>query len=300
MTTVSFIDTVIDFQAVSKHFGPTRALDGASFQVARGETIALLGPNGAGKSTAVSILLGLRKPDAGTVAVLGGTPRSAVSAGRVGALLQSAGLPQGVKIREVVQLARQLSPHPAPMSELLEKAALGDIAERRVDGLSGGQAQRVRYALAIAGNPDILFLDEPTAGMDVETQRAFWKDMREHAAAGRTVLFATHYLHEAESVADRVVVLRSGRVVADGPPSSIKAAAGRKSVRFTLANADPATLHALAGVEEVEVHGATIALATTDADATVVALVRGGIAFKDIEVTGADLEEAFLALTAED
>jgi ABC-2 type transport system ATP-binding protein len=268
--------------------------------VARGETVALLGPNGAGKSTAVSILLGLRKPDAGAVSVLGGAPRTAVAAGRVGALLQSSGLPQGVTVREVVQLARHLSPHPAPMDELLAKAGLESFAERRVDGLSGGQAQRVRYAFAIAGNAEILFLDEPTVGMDVETQRDFWKDMRAHAAAGRTVLFATHYLHEAESVADRVVVLRSGRVVADGPPSTIKAAAGRKSVRFTLADAQSAVLRNLAGVEDVEIHGSTVALDTKDADATVVALVRGGIAFKDIEVTGADLEDAFLALTAED
>jgi ABC-2 type transport system ATP-binding protein len=186
------------------------------------------------------------------------------------------------------------------MDELLAKAGLESFAERRVDGLSGGQAQRVHYAFAIAGNAEILFLDEPTVGMDVETQRDFWKDMRAHAAAGRTVLFATHYLHEAESVADRVVVLRSGRVVADGPPSTIKAAAGRRSVRFTLPDAQPAVLRNLAGVEDVEIHGSTVALGTKDADATVVALVRGGVAFKDIEVTGADLEDAFLALTAED
>lgn len=232
--------------------------------------------------------------------VLGGVPHNAVAAGRVGALLQSAGLPQGVKVREVVQLARELSPHPAPMAEVMAKAGLESISERRVDGLSGGQAQRVRYALAIAGNAEVLFLDEPTVGMDVETQRDFWKDMREHASAGRTVLFATHYLHEAESVADRVVVLRSGRVVADATPSTIKAAAGRKSVRFTLPDADASSLRVLAGVEEVEIHGANVVLATSDADATVVALVRAGIAFRDIEVTGADLEEAFLALTAED
>ena len=187
----------------------------------RGETIALLGPNGAGKSTAVSILLGLRRPDTGAVTVLGDTPRHAVATGRVGALLQSAGLPQGVTVREVVQLARQLSPHPAPLNGLLKTAGLATIADRRVDGLSGGQAQRVRYAFAIAGNPEVLFLDEPTVGMDVETQRDFWRDMHEHAAAGRTILFATHYLHEAESVSDRVVVLRSGRVVADGKADRI-------------------------------------------------------------------------------
>ena len=289
----------VDFQDVSKSFGLTRALDQASFQIARGETVALLGPNGAGKSTAVNILLGLRRQDAGTARVLGGEPRDAVVAGRVGALLQSGGLPPGLRVREVVELARQLSPHPARMTDVMTKAGLGAIAERLVEGLSGGQAQRVRYALAIAGDAEVLFLDEPTVGMDVETQRSFWQDIRAHAASGRTVLFATHYLHEAESVADRVVVLRSGKVVADGTPSTIKAAAGRKHVRFTLATPDGARLDSLPGVQQVDVHGANVTLATLDADATVIALVKSGVGFRDIEVTGADLEEAFLALTAE-
>lgn len=290
----------VDFEDVSKSFGATRALDKTTFHIARGETVALLGPNGAGKSTAVNILLGLRRQDAGVAHVLGGEPRDAVVAGRVGALLQSGGLPPGLRVREVVELARHLSPHPAPLADVMAKAGLDVIAERLVEGLSGGQAQRVRYALAIAGNAELLFLDEPTVGMDVETQRSFWKDIREHAASGRTVLFATHYLHEAESVADRVVVLRSGKVVADAAPSAIKAAAGRKQVRFTLATSDGAGLDGLPGVQQVEVHGANITLATLDADATVIALVKGGIGFRDIEVTGADLEEAFLALTGDD
>src|SRR5262249_30172204 len=148
----------IDFRDVSKHFGATKALDGASFRVERGETVALLGPNGAGKSTAVSILLGLREPDSGAVQVLGTDPRGAVGSGRVSALLQESGLPPGVKVREIVQLARDLTPRPAPMAEILEKAGLDEIADRLVDGLSGGQTQRVRYALAIAGDPELLFL----------------------------------------------------------------------------------------------------------------------------------------------
>lgn len=289
----------VDFRNVSKSFGQTRALDGASFHVGRGETVALLGPNGAGKSTAVNILLGLRHQDEGVARVLGAEPRSVVAAGRVGALLQSSGLPPGVRVREVVDLGRQLSPHPAPLAQVMTKAGLNAIAERFVEGLSGGQAQRVRYALAIAGNAEVLFLDEPTVGMDVEAQHSFWRDIREHAASGRTVLFATHYLHEAESAADRIVVLRSGRVVADGTPSTIKAAAGRKRVCFTLAGADASQLRGLPGVQEVELHGANVTLATLDADATVVGLVKSGIGFKDLEVTGADLEEAFLALTTE-
>lgn len=289
----------IEFHEVAKNFGPTRALDGASFAVGRGETVALLGPNGAGKSTAVGILLGLRTADSGRITVLGGEPSSAVRSGRVGALLQSSGLPPGVKIHEVVQLARSLSPHPMPLETVLSKAGLTDISSRKVDGLSGGQAQRVRYALAIAGDPEVLFLDEPTVAMDVESRRAFWLDMRLQAEAGRTVLFATHYLEEAEAVADRIVVLRAGRVVADGVASEIKAAARTRTIRFTLAAANEQQLRALPGVADVEVHGAGVALHSTNADETVVALVRSGVAFRDIEVAGAALEDAFLALTSE-
>ncbi len=294
------VETVVDFESVTKSFGPVRALDNATFRIARGETVALLGPNGAGKSTAVNILLGLRRADSGVATVLGGEPRRAVEEGYVGALMQTSGLPPGLRVREVVDLGRRLSPRPSALDEVMAKAGLNSIADRFVEGLSGGQAQRVRYALAIAGSADLLFLDEPTVGMDVETQHSFWKDIREHAAAGRTVLFATHYLHEAEAVADRIVVLRTGRVVADGTPSAIKTAAGRKHVRFTLAGADGEHLRYLPGVQEVDVHGENVNLATTDADATVTALVQDRVAFRDIEVTGADIEEAFLALTSEE
>ncbi len=292
-------DTVVSFEGVSKSYGSTRALDGCSFQLRRGETVALLGPNGAGKSTAVNILLGLRRPDAGSVSVLGMEPRRAALAGDVGALLQSSGLPPGVRVREVVELARRLSPHPAPVAGIMAKAGLEEIADRFVDGLSGGQAQRVRYALGIAGDPVVLFLDEPTVGMDVETQQAFWADVREHAALGRTVLFATHYLHEAESTADRIVVLRGGRVVADGSPSAIKAVAGLRRIRFLLPEATTRQLDDLPGVQRVEYRGEIVTLESADADATVVALCRREVPFRELEVGGADLEAAFLALTSE-
>jgi ABC-2 type transport system ATP-binding protein len=287
------------FAAVSKSYGAVRALADVDFQVDVGETVALLGPNGAGKSTTIGLLLGLERPDSGGVTVLGGSPDRAVASGRVAAMLQEGGLPQGATVAELVGFVRQLYRRPLPLEETLALAGLADLAGRRVERLSGGQAQRVRFALAMAGNPELAFLDEPTTGMDVESRRAFWERMRAFAAEGRTVLFATHYLEEADAVADRVIVLQRGRVVADGAATAIKAGAGRRLVRCTLPGADEAALRRLPGVTEVTRHGDAVRLATGDADATVRALFASGLEVRDLEVTGAGLEEAFLALTAE-
>jgi ABC-2 type transport system ATP-binding protein len=288
----------IRFDQVVKTYGLTRALDGVSFEVEKGETVALLGPNGAGKSTAVGVLLGLLSTDQGRASVLGEAPLVSLRAGRVGAMLQSAGLPPGARVAEVVDLVRALYPQPLPLAELLAVADLTDLAERKVDGLSGGQAQRVRFATAIAGDPQLVFLDEPTVAMDVESRRAFWDTTRSAAAKGRTTLFATHYLEEAEAVADRIIVLAQGQVVADGPPTAIKSIVRTRSVRFTLPGADPALLRGLPGVAEVTVHGDGVIIRANDADATVYGCYREGLAIRDLEVTGAGLEEAFLALTA--
>jgi ABC-2 type transport system ATP-binding protein len=285
------------FEAVSKRFGAVRALDGVDLEVGRGETVALLGPNGAGKSTTIGLLLGMHQPDAGRVTVLGGSPERAVASGRVAAMLQEGGLPQGATVAELVGFVRQLYPRPLPLAETLALAGLEDLARRRVERLSGGQAQRVRFALAMAGNPELAFLDEPTTGMDVEARRAFWERMRAFAAEGRTVLFATHYLEEADAVADRVVVLQRGRVVADGSATAIKARTSQRFVRCTLPGADDAMLRGLPGVTEVSRHGDAVRLTTGDADATVQALFASGLRVRDLEVTGAGLEEAFLSLT---
>jgi ABC-2 type transport system ATP-binding protein len=288
----------IRFDQVVKVFGPTRALDGVSFEVEKGETVALLGPNGAGKSTAVGVLLGLLSVDQGNASVLGGTPLAALRAGRVGAMLQSAGLPPGARVAEVVDLVRSLYPKPLPLPDLLALADLTALAERKVDGLSGGQAQRVRFATAIAGDPELVFLDEPTVAMDVESRRAFWDATSAAAAKGRTTVFATHYLEEAEAIADRIIVLARGQVVADGPATAIKSIVHTRTVRFTLHGADPAMLRELPGVAEVTVHGDGVNIRANDADATVYGCYRAGLAIRDLEVTGAGLEEAFLALTS--
>src|SRR6266542_1759097 len=290
-------DVAVRVDGVVKRYGEVTALDGASFQIRKGETVALLGPNGAGKSTTVGILLGLLRPDAGRAQLFGGSPHEATAAGRVGAMLQHGDLPEGATVAELVRLVHDLYPAPGPLEETLELAGLTSIAGRRVERLSGGQAQRVRYALAIAGAPELLFLDEPTVGMDVQARQAFWRGARQLAGRGATVLFATHYLEEADDHADRIVVLVDGRVVADGPATAIKANARTRRVSATVAAVHDALLRGLPGVRGLQRHGESVLLESADADATVRALFASGVEVRDLEVTGADLEQAFLTLT---
>jgi ABC-2 type transport system ATP-binding protein len=292
----------VHFSGVVHRYRSVVALDHVDLEVARGETLALLGPNGAGKSTAISLLLGLQRAQEGTVSVLGTDPRAAMVSGKVGAMLQvgaGSGLPHGVKVGELVTMTSRLYRRPACVERTLARAGLTDLADRQTQRLSGGQAQRVRFALAIAGNPDLVFLDEPTVAMDVEGRRTFWAMMRGFAGEGRTVVFATHHLDEADAVADRIVVLRKGTVVANGAPSTIKATVATRRVRFVATGADQARLCELDGVHAASVRGSEVVLDSLDADATVRALVVSGLAFSDLEVTGADLEQAFLALTCD-
>jgi ABC-2 type transport system ATP-binding protein len=288
----------VRFDAVSRRFGAVTALDGIDLSIRIGETVALLGPNGAGKSTAIGLLLGLLETTTGTVRTLGLTPAAAVASGRVGSMLQGAGLPSNARVGELVDFARRLYPQPLPRATIVERAGLTALTGRSVETLSGGEAQRVRFAIAIAGDPDLVFLDEPTVAMDVETRRAFWADMRRSAGEGRTILFATHYLEEADQVADRVVVLDRGHIVADGSSRSIRARIHGRTVRFDSVEPDETSLATLPGVTAVDIRGATVSLATTDADATVAALVMRRVPIRDLEVTGADLEDAFVALTS--
>ncbi len=293
--------SAVTFDAVGRRFGDTVALDRVSLDISAGETVALLGPNGAGKSTAIGIMLGLLEPSTGTARTLGLTPHDAVRSGRVGAMLQSSGLPLGARVGELVDLARALYPHPSPRDAILERAGLTALVGRRAETLSGGESQRVRFAIAIAGDPDLVFLDEPTVAMDVESRRSFWGDMRRFAEEGRTVLFATHYLDEADHVADRILVLDRGRVVGDGSPAALKATVTERTIRFAwpaAAQSDDAHLTALPGVLGVDRRGDDVTLRSTDADETVRALVAAGIAFRHLEVAGADLDTAFLALTS--
>jgi ABC-2 type transport system ATP-binding protein len=290
------------FDKVVHRYGALVALDQLDLEVARGETLALLGPNGAGKSTAISILLGLQRHQRGDVEVLGTDPRTAMRSGRVGAMLQvggASGLPHGVKVGELVAMTARLYRAPAPVAQTIDRAGLVGLADRQTQRLSGGEVQRVRFALAIAGDPELIFLDEPTIAMDVEGRRSFWTMMRSFASEGRTVVFATHHLEEADAVADRIVVMRKGKVVANGPAATIKAAVRTRRVRFVAPGVDLLEVRELDGVDAASVRGTEVILDSLDADATIRALVASGMAFCDLEVTGADLEAAFVALTGE-
>jgi ABC-2 type transport system ATP-binding protein len=261
--------------------------------------VALLGPNGAGKTTTIGLLLGLLSPGGGQVQVFGRVPSQAVAGGLVGAMLQDTGLMPGVRVGELLAMVRGLYPKPLPLGDLVGIADLGSLLGRRADRLSGGQAQRVRFAVAIAGDPLLLVLDEPTAAMDVQARRNFWRQIRGFAGRGRTVLFATHYLHEADDAADRVVVIARGRKIADGPPAAIKARFGDWQVRFTLVRGSPDLLAALDGVRAVECDDARVILHSGDTDATVRSLAGSGLAWSGLEVGGLDLEASFLRLLRE-
>jgi ABC-2 type transport system ATP-binding protein len=291
--------TGIRVTGLRKSYGRTVAVDGIDLRVTPGEVVALLGPNGAGKSTTIDMLLGLTRPDAGSVSLFGMAPRDACAAGRVGAMLQSGGLVDDLTVAEMITLMRSLYPRPLPATDILERARVTELADRRAGKLSGGQKQRVRFALALVGDPDLLVLDEPTAAMDVEARHAFWASMRQWTAAGRTVLFATHYLEEADAFADRIVLLRHGRVIADGATTEVKALVGGRAIRATLPDADLAALRALPGVAAVDARGDAVTLTCPDSDAALRALLAGWPAARDIEVTGAGLEAAFLTLTGD-
>jgi ABC-2 type transport system ATP-binding protein len=207
------------------------------------------------------------------------------------------GLPPGVRVDEALSLVRRLYRRPAPLAQIVERADVGSLLRQRTDRLSGGQAQRVRFAIAIAGDPEIVFLDEPTSAMDVESRQGFWRMMRNFGNEGRTVLFATHHLAEADEIADRVVVLNHGRVVADGPGATLKAAVATRRLRFVIDQPDRPELSDLDGVTEVSVCGTGVSIDSLDADATIRDLVGRGVEFRDLEITGAGLEQAFVALT---
>ena len=287
----------LEVRALRRYYGKIRAVDGVDLAVRRGEVVALLGPNGAGKTTTLDALLGLSTPDSGQIALLGQPPREAIAAGRVGAVLQGGQLLTGATVREMLSAMRALQPKPAPFASVADAAGIGDLLGRRVDKLSGGQTQRVRFALALVGDPELLILDEPTAGLDTAARRAFWASVRGYAARGRTVLFSTHYLEEADEVADRIVLIAGGKVVADGPTTEIRAVAAARLIRATIPGASEDELALLPGVTTVDRHGASVALRSVDSDQTLRSLLAAYPKARDIEVSVAPLADAVLALT---
>jgi ABC-2 type transport system ATP-binding protein len=289
----------VELSNVAKSYGPVQAVCGIDLTVARGETVALLGPNGAGKTTTINMILGLARPDGGSVSVFGTSPAEAIKAGWVGAMLQSGSLPDHLKVRELVTLMASYYPRPLPVDEVLDQTGTAEIAGRWTNKLSGGQTQRVRFAAALVTDPHLLVLDEPTAGIDVEGRHEFWQAMRALAERGKTILFATHYLEEADEYADRIVLIARGEVVADGPATEIKANVGSRTVRATLPAIDLAELRALPGVLGAERHGEAVTLSCSDTDTVLGALFRSFPGVQDVEVHGASLEEAFFELTGD-
>jgi ABC-2 type transport system ATP-binding protein len=290
--------TAVTLDGVTKRYGEVQAVAGVDLSIRSGEVVALLGPNGAGKSTTLEILLGLVKPDQGSVQLYGTSPVEAIAAGQVGVMLQSGGIIEDAKVRELLDLVAGLHKDPLPVADALQRAGIADLADRTLKALSGGQKQRVRFAMAIVAQPDLIVLDEPTTGMDVESRRDFWASMHTETARGRTVLFATHYLEEADAYADRIVLMRAGRIVADGTAAQIKASVSGRTIRATVPGADLAALAALPGVRNVETRGDVVLLQCADSDSTLRHLLANTSAH-DIEITSADLEDAVLAIGAQ-
>ena len=288
----------VELTGVHKSFGHVHAVAGVDLHLSSGEIVAILGPNGAGKTSTIDIILGLSQPDAGRVKVFGMEPRQAISRGLVSAVMQTGGLLRDLTVFETVEYTASLFANSQDPREALRTAGISDIADRRVGKCSGGEQQRLRFALALLPNPDVLVLDEPTTGMDVEGRRGFWAAIRKDAENGRTVLFATHYLEEADAYADRIILLRHGKVVADGTSSQIKAKAAGRTVRATLPGASEASLTSVPGAQTVEVRGDTVLVHSSDSDATARYLLTQTAA-KDLEITARGIEDAFIALTGD-
>jgi ABC-2 type transport system ATP-binding protein len=283
---------VAELRGVHKRYGKVDALQGVDLQLHPGELVALLGPNGAGKTTAVSILLGQRHPDAGSARLFGRDPTLPAARRPVGVTLQESGFPDNLAVRELVDLVRVHYPDPAPTRELLDRFGLMEVAGRRAGGLSGGQTRRLAVALAFAGRPRLVVLDEPTTGLDVESRRGLWEILRAFVADGGTVLLTTHYLEEAQALASRVVVIAAGRIIAQGSVDDITARTGLSRVHL-----QAPSLPELPEVTHVEANNGSYTLYTADPDGLVRALALQGVPFTGLRVERASLEEAFLHLT---
>ncbi|MGO4454086.1 ABC transporter ATP-binding protein [Arthrobacter sp. RAF14] len=288
----------VDAQGLHKSFGTVHAVRGLDLQVKPGEVVAFLGPNGAGKTTTIDMILGLSEPTKGSVKVYGGTPRQAIARGQVAAVMQTGGLLRDITVKETVQLTAAMFDSARPVAEVLERAGIADLADRRVEKCSGGQQQRLRFAMALVSDPGLMILDEPTTGMDVTGRREFWHAIRQDAQRGRTVVFATHYLDEADAYADRIVLVRQGRVVADGTAAEIKNLAAGRTIRAALSHEDPRLVR-LPQVDSVEYDGARVTIRSQDSDAVLRFLLAETDAH-DVEVSANNLEDAFVALTSDD
>ena len=287
---------VASLEAVSKSYEKVRALRNVNFSVRAGEVVALLGPNGAGKTTAVKLLLGLIQPNSGKARVFGGDPTNPQNRLRTGALLQVGRVPETLRVREHIDLFSSYYTNPLPLDDVLAAAGLEKLRDRKFGDLSGGQRQRTLFALAICGNPDLLFLDEPTVGLDVEALRMLWEEIRRLVDCGKTVLLTTHYLEEADALADRIAVINQGEIIAEGTPAEIKAQTSGKRIRC-ITSLGLASILKIPGVTEVRQDRDAVEIQAREAEAVVRALLLRDTSLSALEITSAGLEEAFLALT---
>jgi len=295
---VSVTPPVVELEGARKRYGSVEALRGVDLRIDRGEVVAILGPNGAGKTTSISLMLGLRRASAGRVRLFGLDPIDRRARSRTGVMLQESGVPATLTVRELIDLVRAYYPRPLPAARAIALAGLDDKAGARVGHLSGGQRQRLYFALAVCGDPEVLFLDEPTVGMDVEARQAFLASMRELAAGERTIVLTTHYLDEADVLARRIVVIDRGVVIADATSAALKARMPSKRVQFRLSGPPDGALLDGLPITTLERDGDRVRLLSAEPEALLRELFRRGAALHDLEVVGADLEEAFLALTA--
>jgi len=287
---------ILEMNSITKTYGSFKALDNISFDLSAGEIVCFLGPNGAGKTTAISIMLGLKKATSGTVSLFGESPNQAKSRDRIGVMLQESGVPDSLKVSELINLIRATYSYALPTDEILKKADLLEKQNARISTLSGGQKQRLYFALAIAGDPDIVFLDEPTVAMDVQSRQVFWQVLRDFAKLGKSILFSTHYLEEADENADRIIVINKGQIIAQGSPTDIKAVVADKSIRF---KTDITSLEAKNLGINMQQDGEYSLIYTQNAEETLADLFAKNIKIKDLSVTTTDLEAAFLSLTKE-
>jgi len=287
---------VAQLKGVSKNYGDVKALRNVTLDVHAGEVVSVLGPNGAGKTTAVKLLLGLAGANAGTVNVFGGDPRNPKNRLRTGAMLQVARVPETLRVKEHVDLFSSYYPKPLPLAETLATAGLKEIANRKFGELSGGQKQRVLFALSICGDPDLILLDEPTVGLDVEARRVLWEEIRKLVSRGKTVLLTTHYLQEADALADRVVVINKGEIIAEGTPAQIKSRTAGKQIRC-VSSLPVVEVCGIPGVLEVRADRDGILISTAVPDLVLRELFQRDERLSGVEVISAGLEEAFLALT---
>jgi ABC-2 type transport system ATP-binding protein len=288
----------VELEQVTKNYGSVQALKGISLTIEPGEVVAILGPNGAGKTTTISLMIGMRRPSSGCVMLFGKNPRLARDREHIGVMLQESGVPATLKVRELVELFGRFHEHPMPTQEAIKMAGLEEKSSARLAQLSGGQKQRVYFALALVGNPEVLFLDEPTTGLDVESRLAFWEQITHQTAQGKTIILTTHNLEEADALARRIVLINLGQIIADGTPEQIKSKVGGKRISFRAPHTTLEELSALVGTQAFQQRGNTFEMLTKDPDAVLATLTRHGVELSDLEVVGAGLEEAFLQLTS--